>query len=962
MRMRSRLTMPGIKKLSVIALVASMALAMVTILAGAAPASAAPRGAPGSSMRTAAASCWEIKQLVPDAPDGVYWLVTPQLQRPEQFFCEMTTDGGGWVLVGRGRQGWRAEYEGLGTAAEVRDVVNGPAAFRTRQLSSNVIDGLLGGGRVDALPDGIRLRRAVNTGGTTWQEVRFQLRQRDRWVWTFRGKHPIRSFAFDGVSSASSVTTYDFGSDTAARRVNTEITGEQSWNGGWAYGPGVRGLSSAQSYLWSAVDGRGKALPFTQMYLRPKLRTDQLTYPQVESAGLPAVAQRPLAQTKALKTVWGVAGLASNKGEDSELRSEVQALAQVGSRVYVGGNFKTVQRTEGGTAQVAQPYLAAFDVNTGEFISGFRPSFNNQIKTLVALPNGRLAVGGEFTRVNGAPSAPVVVLDAMTGLPDPGFSITMRNGDSATPAAVRSLKVGTTTTGGTTRSWLYVGGLFTHIVGGGQIGEAYTRSAGRVDATTGAPDKSWTPIMNGSVNDITPSKDGARVYLAGFFTLGNGVVMDNLGVLSTSAGATPIPWTPRYSVDPKGGKAYQWTVSESANRVWQGGSQHTFNSYDRATLAFSYGGIAMQGGDFQTSVVDGDVVYGGCHCIDYLYSGVTKYGWPSTFDQADKIGFVGAFDEATGRYLPEFDPIMVARGGYGAWASMVDSTGVLWIGGSFTKAINVQGVPQWSGGFVRFAPRDAQAPASPSGLSISGGLGEVSLRWSGIAEAGVDYEVLENGRVVAATSATSTVLEPPARPATYAVRAVDAAGNRSASTAPAPLDPSGITPVTTPVSWGSSWSWRYDATPFDPTWAEVAFDDSPWSQGPAPLGFGSSTIATPIHSGAAATRPVTAYFRRSFQVPDPGAVGEIVIDAIADDGVVVYLNGQEVGREQMGQGPITPTRYATATTASPLRVTVPAAALVAGKNVLAAETHLNYRSTRDIGFDARVVLTQATTP
>lgn len=938
---------------------AALVLGAAALTGTAVVSTAAVRPTPGESLLTAAASCWEIKVLRPDAPDGVYWLVTPTLKRPAQFYCDMSTDGGGWVLIGRGREGWRAEYEGLGTPAQVRSVVTGPGAFKTRQLSSLTIDGLLDGGRVDALTDGIRLRRAADPAGTTWQDVRFQLRQRDRWVWTFRAKHPLRWFSIDGVSTPSSVTTYDFGYDTAYRRVNTEINGLQAWNAGWAYGPGVTGTTGPDTYVWSAVEGRARPLPFTQMYLRPKLMSADLSYPQVPAGGLPETAQRRLAQTRALISPWGVAGLASNGGENTETRSEVQAFAQIGSTMYVGGNFTTVQQSSTGQGLVEQSYLAAFDVTTDEFVPGFRPTFNNQIKALAALPNGTLAVGGEFTEVNGASSAPLVVLDPVTGAKAPGFSLSMRSGTSA-PTYVRSLTVGTTTSGSSTRTWLYVGGSFTHVAGGGQS-EAYARSAARVDPATGAPDKTWTPLLNGTVNDITPSQDGTRVYLAGFFTAAGTTTMYNVGVLSAAAGAAVVPWTPTYSVDPTRGKAYQWTVSESANRVWHGGSQHNFVSYAKGPLTYASGGIAMQGGDIQTSVVDGDLVYAGCHCIDYFYSGVTTYGWPTSFPQADKIGFVGAFDEATGAFLPEFDPILDARGGYGAWASMVDSTGVLWIGGSFTRAINVLGVNQWAGGFARYAPRDAQAPTAPTGLDVQGSPGQVSVQWAGIAESGVDYEILENGRVVAVTTGTSAVLPLPQATASYAVRAVDPAGNRSASTPPATVDPGSIPVLTTALAYGADWAWRYDVAPVDPQWSGTAFDDATWTRGAAPLGFGTSAIATVIHTGASTTRPITAYFRRSFQVADPATVTDVAIDVLANDGVVVYLNGVEIGRKSMPAGTISPTSYATTTAPSTLRINVPSSVLQAGTNVLTAETHLNYRGTRDIGFDAQVVLTSTPT-
>src|SRR4051812_32658443 len=82
----------------------------------------------GRAESRALGSCWEIKQADPTAPDGVYWLYTPALQYPQQFYCDMTTDGGGWVLIGRGRQGWDFTAEGQGTPATMSASVSGPSA------------------------------------------------------------------------------------------------------------------------------------------------------------------------------------------------------------------------------------------------------------------------------------------------------------------------------------------------------------------------------------------------------------------------------------------------------------------------------------------------------------------------------------------------------------------------------------------------------------------------------------------------------------------------------------------------------------------------------------------------------------------------------------------------------------------------------------------------------------------
>ncbi|WP_200914493.1 fibrinogen-like YCDxxxxGGGW domain-containing protein, partial [Aeromicrobium sp. Leaf272] len=52
---------------------------------GTAPAAQAATVVPdGSTQASAAASCWEVKQVEPSATDGVYWLLTPQLRTPTQ--------------------------------------------------------------------------------------------------------------------------------------------------------------------------------------------------------------------------------------------------------------------------------------------------------------------------------------------------------------------------------------------------------------------------------------------------------------------------------------------------------------------------------------------------------------------------------------------------------------------------------------------------------------------------------------------------------------------------------------------------------------------------------------------------------------------------------------------------------------------------------------------------------------
>ena len=189
------------RPLSAALAIATAAIATGAMLAGTAHADS-PTVHQGLTSDDAAPSCWAIKQSFPSSPDGLYWLETATLVAPQQFYCDMTNDGGGWVLVGRGRNGWKWYETGQGTAAAVRTATTGTAAFSPATLSDTTINELLGGGRPDALTDGVRLIRATNSSGTNWQQARWYLTNTANWTWEFAGGEHLSGVSYGSQSSS----------------------------------------------------------------------------------------------------------------------------------------------------------------------------------------------------------------------------------------------------------------------------------------------------------------------------------------------------------------------------------------------------------------------------------------------------------------------------------------------------------------------------------------------------------------------------------------------------------------------------------------------------------------------------------------------------------------------------------------------------------------------------------------
>src|SRR6185436_18385246 len=143
--------------------------------------------------------------------------------------------------------------------------------------------------------------------------------------------------------------------------------------------------------------------------------------------------------------------------------------------------------------------------------------------------------------------------------------------------------------------------------------------------------------------------------------------------------------------------------------------------------------------------------------------------------------------------------------------------------------------------------------------------------------------------------------------------------------------------------------WRYDQSGqnLGTTWRARNYNDSAWSEGPALLAFESPGVySEPIRTTLRLTPPgggpqiITYYFRSHFNVASNLTGWTVNARIFADDGAVLYLNGNEVGRVRINANPVLFSSFAQSATEPAMdNIAFPASALTVGDNVLAVEVH-----------------------
>ena len=162
------------------------------------------------------------------------------------------------------------------------------------------------------------------------------------------------------------------------------------------------------------------------------------------------------------------------------------------------------------------------------------------------------------------------------------------------------------------------------------------------------------------------------------------------------------------------------------------------------------------------------------------------------------------------------------------------------------------------------------------------------------------------------------------------------------------------------VPAGGLWSYLDDGTDQGTAWRTPGFDDSSWPWGFAELGYGDFDEETTLGYGSSSrNKYITYYFRTQFSAAEVYNYTSLSLGVLRDDGVVVYLNGTEIYRNNMPSGAVNyltraVTNASGAGEATFYGANLSASALVEGTNVLAVELHQVLPTSSDISFDLRL--------
>lgn len=185
----------------------------------------------------------------------------------------------------------------------------------------------------------------------------------------------------------------------------------------------------------------------------------------------------------------------------------------------------------------------------------------------------------------------------------------------------------------------------------------------------------------------------------------------------------------------------------------------------------------------------------------------------------------------------------------------------------------------------------------------------------------------------------------------------------SAQPTGSPGEPNGFkveTTVTDTLLLDVGEEWKYfkgSEEPSDPAdaWLEPDFDDSSWLTGATGIGYGDGDDATVLDDMPG--NYLSVFCRKSFEVSrvSRDSIDNLLLRVDYDDGFIAYLNGEEVGRRNMGDvGEVfthdTPSTATVGDLPESAEIAVPKSAIRDGVNVLAIQIHNSSLTSSDLSM------------
>jgi hypothetical protein len=158
------------------------------------------------------------------------------------------------------------------------------------------------------------------------------------------------------------------------------------------------------------------------------------------------------------------------------------------------------------------------------------------------------------------------------------------------------------------------------------------------------------------------------------------------------------------------------------------------------------------------------------------------------------------------------------------------------------------------------------------------------------------------------------------------------------------------------VPFGSTWRYDDDGGDYpDDGWTAPSFDDSAWPSGAAELGYGDGDEATELLDEDPNIPSVL--FRHTVELDRP--VDAFVIEALYDDAIAVWVNGERVHRKNMSLGHAFDL-FASANSddnATTRFESGPANPFVVGENTIAVMVKQGDETSSDLSFDLQLTVT-----